>query len=214
MVDAQARIAFDPLSTGGRTRRLTSRTIVYLLLGLFSLYYMAPLVILFMNSMRPLDDIVRGGFIDTPQSLSLRYWKEAWGTFCIAGTCEGVSRFFMNSLLMAIPATVISTALGLVNGYVLSKWRFRGSDLMFGLITLGVFLPGALGLQIDASQPKAVPFERCIPDGCVVRAPIAAAMLAQMRAGTTAHLIVSPSPQERVKLPISLNGFTAAFNSL
>jgi len=146
MVDAQARIAFDPLSTGGRTRRLTSRTIVYLLLGLFSLYYMAPLVILFMNSMRPLDDIVRGGFIDTPQSLSLRYWKEAWGTFCIAGTCEGVSRFFMNSLLMAIPATVISTALGLVNGYVLSKWRFRGSDLMFGLITLGVFLPAQMTL--------------------------------------------------------------------
>ena len=82
------------------------------------------------------------------------------------------------------------------------------------VVPLGVFLPGALGLQIDDNQPKAVPFERCIPDGCVVRAPIAAAMLAQMRAGTTAHLIVSPSPQERVKLPISLNGFTAAFNSL
>lgn len=82
------------------------------------------------------------------------------------------------------------------------------------VVPLGVFLPGALGLQVDGNEPRAVPFERCIPDGCVVRAPIAADMLAQMRAGSTAHLIVSPSPDERVRLPISLSGFTAAFNSL
>lgn len=82
------------------------------------------------------------------------------------------------------------------------------------VVPLGVFLPGALGLQVDQNEPKAVPFERCIPDGCVVRAPIAAAMLEQMKVGGTANLIVSPSPDERVKLPISLSGFTAAFNSL
>ncbi len=82
------------------------------------------------------------------------------------------------------------------------------------VVPLGVFLPGALGLQIDTNEPRAVPFERCIPDGCVVRAPIAPAMLDQMRAGATANLIVSPAPDERVKLPISLNGFTAAFDSL
>lgn len=82
------------------------------------------------------------------------------------------------------------------------------------VVPLGVFLPGALGLQIDASQPKAVPFERCIPDGCVVRVPIAEDMLAQMKAGSMMHLIVSPSPVDRVRMPISLNGFTAAFNSL
>jgi len=82
------------------------------------------------------------------------------------------------------------------------------------VVPLGVFLPGALGLQIDNNEPRAVPFERCIPDGCVVRAPIAANMLGQMRAGGTAYLIVSPRPDERVRLPISLNGFTAAFDSL
>ena len=82
------------------------------------------------------------------------------------------------------------------------------------VVPLGVFLPGALGLQIDSNEPRAVPFERCIPDGCVVRAPIAASMIQQMRAGSMAHLIVSPSPEERVRLPISLNGFTAAFDSL
>ncbi len=82
------------------------------------------------------------------------------------------------------------------------------------VVPLGVFLPGALGLQVDQNEPKAVPFERCIPDGCVVRAPIAATMLEQMKSGGTAYLIVSPSPDERVRLPISLSGFTAALNNL
>lgn len=139
-------IEFDPLATGGSRRRIASKTIVYVLLSLFALYYLAPLVILIMNSMRPLDEIVRTGFIKVPTSLSLQYWWEAWGTFCIAGSCEGVSRFFMNSLMMAIPATIISTVLGLLNGYILSKWRFRGADLLFGLITLGVFLPAQMTL--------------------------------------------------------------------
>lgn len=140
------QIEFDPLATGSRGKRITSKTIVYVLLSLFAIYYLAPLTILVMNSMRPLEDIVRGGFIDTPDNLSLQYWVEAWSTFCIAGTCEGVSRFFTNSLLMAVPATILSTMLGLVNGYVLSKWRFTGANMLFGLFTLGVFLPAQMTL--------------------------------------------------------------------
>jgi len=146
MGEAETRIEFDPLSTGSFRKRVTSKTIVYALLIVFSIYYLAPLAILLMNSMRPLEEIVRGGFIAIPSSLSFQYWFEAWGTFCIAGTCDGVSRFFQNSLMMAIPATIISTVLGLINGYVLSKWRFKGADFLFGLITLGVFLPAQMTL--------------------------------------------------------------------
>lgn len=146
MAEVEKRIEFDPLSTGSAKKRIVSKTIVYVLLSLFALYYLAPLTILVMNSMRPLDEIVRSGFIDLPSSLSFQYWGEAWGTFCIAGTCNGVSRFFTNSLLMAIPATILSTLIGLLNGYVLSKWRFKGADLIFGLITLGVFLPAQMTL--------------------------------------------------------------------
>jgi glucose/mannose transport system permease protein len=56
-------------------------------------------------------------------------------------------RNFMNSLWMAIPATVISTMLGAMNGYVLSKWRFKGSDVLFTLMLLGVFMPGQIALM-------------------------------------------------------------------
>ena len=146
MAEAAQRLGFDPLATGGAGRRFGSKALVYFFLSLFALYYLLPFAIILMNSMRPLDDIVRGGFIDVPTSLSFEYWVEAWGTFCIAGTCEGVSRFFKSSLLMTVPATIISTFLGLLNGYVLSKWRFRGADLLFGIVTLGVFLPAQMTL--------------------------------------------------------------------
>ena len=146
MADAAAGAPIDRSRPAGRTGRLASRGAVYGLLGLFALTYLAPFVVLLMNSMRPLEDIVRGGFIDLPTSLSVRYWAEAWGSFCIAGACEGVSPFFVNSLTMTVPATALSTAVGLVNGYALSKWRFRGSEVVFGLITLGVFLPAQMTL--------------------------------------------------------------------
>ncbi|TIY02882.1 MAG: carbohydrate ABC transporter permease, partial [Mesorhizobium sp.] len=72
---------------------------------------------------------------------------EAWGTYCVSGTCEGMKRNFFNSLWMTIPATVISTLLGAMNGYVLSKWRFKGSEILFNLMLLGVFMPGQISLM-------------------------------------------------------------------
>lgn len=142
----QVHQAFDPLSTGSRSRQLRSRMIVYALLSFFALLYLSPLFIILMNTFRPLEEIVREGFISSPNILSVSYWFEAWGSFCIGGTCEGVSRYFKNTLLMTIPATALSTAFGVVNGYILSKWRFKGDMWVFGLITLGVFLPAQMTL--------------------------------------------------------------------
>lgn len=140
------RQAFDPLATGSRVRQLRSKITVYTLLVFFALLYLSPLAIIFMNAFRPLDEIVREGFISAPNTLSWQYWVEAWSTFCIGGNCEGVSRYFSNTLMMTVPATILSTAFGLVNGYALSKWRFKYDTWVFGLITLGVFLPAQMTL--------------------------------------------------------------------
>jgi glucose/mannose transport system permease protein len=53
----------------------------------------------------------------------------------------GLSSNFINSLKLAIPATIISAMLGSINGYVFSKWKFRGSDVLFTLILFGMFIP-------------------------------------------------------------------------
>ncbi|WP_424929715.1 carbohydrate ABC transporter permease [Amaricoccus tamworthensis] len=138
--------AFDPLATGSSARQARAKTIVYGLLGFFALLYLSPLVIILMNAYRPLEDIVREGFISLPEVMSWQYWGEAWSTFCIGGSCEGVSRYFSNTLMMTIPATILSTAFGVVNGYALSKWRIKYDTWVFGLITLGVFLPAQMTL--------------------------------------------------------------------
>jgi glucose/mannose transport system permease protein len=98
------------------------------------------------NSFRELPEITRNGLIAIPQSFSLSAWPRAWLHHCVAGTCEGIQRNFYNSLIMTIPATIISTVLGAINGYVLSKWRFPGSETLFVCMTLGVFMPGQISL--------------------------------------------------------------------
>jgi len=139
-------VAFDPLATGGAWRRRRSMAVVYLLLTAFAAYYLLPLGVIVLNSFRDLGEIARGGLIGLPHSFSLDHWAKAWNSFCVNGLCKGVEPFFYNSLKMAIPATIISTAIGAVNGYILSAWRFKGSELLFGFITLGVFLPGQMVL--------------------------------------------------------------------
>jgi len=60
---------------------------------------------------------------------------------CTGTDCGGLKPYFMNSVMMVVPAVAISTAIGIVNGYVLSKWRFRGSEVMFAMMLFGVFMP-------------------------------------------------------------------------
>lgn len=138
VVDREAAIA--------SRRRLLSRIVIYGILGLFSIVYIVPLLVVVFNSFRPLPEISAHGLIAFPQSFRLDAWPQAWSNFCIGGQCEGMQRYFWNSVLMVVPATIISTALGAINGYILSKWRFRGSELIFGCMLLGVFMPGQIAL--------------------------------------------------------------------
>ena len=137
---------YDPLATlvGWRHRR--ARISVYVILSLVAIYAILPLAIIVLNSFRGLDDISRRGLIAIPLSFSLDHWNVVWNKFCVSGGCNGIAPFFYNSLEMTIPATIISTAIGAVNGYILSMWRFRGSETLFAIITVGVFMPGQMVL--------------------------------------------------------------------
>jgi len=81
------------------------------------------------------------------------------------------------------------------------------------VVPLGVYLPGGLGLKVDDQPAKAAPFERCIDEGCVVRAPISATMLGNLKAGATVNIVIFGAPEQPVQIPMSLTGFTAAYDS-
>ncbi len=136
----------DPLAASANWRRQRAKIGVYVLMGVIAIYFLLPFVVVVFNSFRGLDDIARRGLIAFPYSFSLEHWGTVWNKICVSGGCNGISPFFYNSLEMAIPATIISTAIGAINGYVLSMWRFRGSETLFNIMTLGVFMPGQMVL--------------------------------------------------------------------
>jgi glucose/mannose transport system permease protein len=123
-----------------------SRALIYGALALFALVYLLPAFVVLCNAFRTYPEISRNGVIGLPQGISFSAFNEAWNNYCVSGTCDGIKANFLNSLIITIPPTIISTALGAINGYVLSKWRFRGSEIVFGAMLLGVFMPGQVTL--------------------------------------------------------------------
>lgn len=125
---------------------LLTRVLIYAALTIFAAIYAFPALIVLANAFRTYPELTRNGFIALPRSFSFDAFVEAWTRYCVSGTCNGVQANFYNSLKITVPATVFSTAFGAINGYVLSKWRFRGADLVFGAMLLGFFMPGQVTL--------------------------------------------------------------------
>ena len=117
------------------------RIAIYLLLGLCALYYLAPLYVMLTTSFKTLDEIRAGNLLDFPMAPTTAAWLKAWGTACTGVECKGLAPFFWNSVKITVPAVLISTMIGSVNGYVLAHWRFRGSEIVFTAMMVGCFIP-------------------------------------------------------------------------
>lgn len=126
--------------TAIRTGRVT-RTLIYLVLVLFALFYMLPLYVMLVNSVKPLAEITGGGMMSLPTTWTIEPWLKAWSTAQIGVEPTGLRPYFWNSISMVVPAVAISTVLGAMNGYVLTKWRFRGDTILFGLMLFACFIP-------------------------------------------------------------------------
>lgn len=117
------------------------RVIVYALLALFAAYYLMPLFVMVTTSIKTLDEIRAGNLLSLPAGVSLEAWVKAWGSACTGVDCSGLKGNFFSSVRFVVPAVIISTLVGAVNGYVLTQWRFRGSDTLFGALLVGCFIP-------------------------------------------------------------------------
>ena len=120
---------------------LLVRVLIYAALLVFAVYYLLPLYVMLVNSVKPLEEIRGGGMLSLPQQWTLDPWRSAWSTAQIGVEPTGLRPYFMNSILMVVPAVAISTLLGALNGYVLTKWRFRGDTIVFGMMLLACFIP-------------------------------------------------------------------------
>jgi glucose/mannose transport system permease protein len=124
------------VSTGRATRVL-----IYLVLLLFALFYLLPLYVMGVNSVKPLAEITGGNMMALPQSWTFEPWRQAWSQAQIGVEATGLRPYFLNSVMMVVPAVAISTIVGAMNGYILTKWRFRGDTWVFGLMLFSCFIP-------------------------------------------------------------------------
>ena len=120
---------------------LPSRILIYGTLLVGALFFLAPMYVMLSTSLKDADQIRSGNLLSLPVSLHWEAWQLAWSGACTGTDCRGLRPYFVNSVLMAVPAVLLSTAWGAINGYVLSLWKFRGSDLFFGCMLFGVFMP-------------------------------------------------------------------------
>ena len=133
-------MAHTTQETAVRTN-LAVRALIYSILILFAVYYLLPLYVMLVNSVKPLDEIRQGNMMSLPQLFTIEPWLSAWSTAQIGVQPTGLKPYFINSVLMVIPAVAISTLLGALNGYVLTKWKFRGDGIVFGLLLFACFIP-------------------------------------------------------------------------
>ncbi|HEU0199276.1 MAG TPA: carbohydrate ABC transporter permease [Burkholderiaceae bacterium] len=117
------------------------RIVVYAALVLFAAYYLAPLYVVLATSFKGMDEVRAGGLLALPEAWTAGAWFKAWSGACTGVDCSGLRPYFWNSVKMAVPAVLISTMLGAINGYVLAHWRFRGSEALFTALLVGCFIP-------------------------------------------------------------------------
>lgn len=113
-------------------QRLWTRGSIYLILIVFAAFYLLPFYVMIITGLKPYEDVNVTRMWELPSGIYLGGILEAW---------QRVSPNFRNSMVITIPAALISSFIGSMNGYIFAKWKFRGADTLFILFLVGMFLP-------------------------------------------------------------------------
>ena len=127
-------------------RRIVSRSAsvvssLYTVLLVLAVLFLMPVYVMIVNSFKPLDEIRTGNLMSLPLDWTIAPWLTAWSTAQIGVQPTGLRPFFINSFLLVVPAVVLSTLIGALNGYILTQFKFRGANLLFGAMLFSVFIP-------------------------------------------------------------------------
>ncbi len=136
-----AELASGP--RGPKPRPAFSRRNIFLYGTLFvvSVYYLLPLYVMVVTSLKGMPEIRLGNIFSPPMEITFQPWVKAWSQACTGLNCDGLSRGFWNSVRITVPSVILSIAIAAVNGYALSLWKFRGADTFFAILIVGAFIP-------------------------------------------------------------------------
>ena len=141
MVNFSKNTAIEP--RGPKPKRAFSKTnvIVYGSLFLVSIYYLLPLWVMVVTSLKGMPEIRIGNIFAPPLEITFQPWVKAWSEACTGINCDGLSRGFGNSVRILIPSVIMSILIASINGYALANWRFKGSNTFFTILIVGAFIP-------------------------------------------------------------------------
>ncbi|HET7303091.1 MAG TPA: carbohydrate ABC transporter permease [Segeticoccus sp.] len=110
---------------GGKAVRLV-------LLVLFLVVVLIPAYVLVVTSFKSFDEALSPNRWALPTALSTEGWAAAW---------KVLSPALLRTVALAVPGALLASLLGSMNGFVLSRWRFPGANVVFTLILFGMFIP-------------------------------------------------------------------------
>jgi glucose/mannose transport system permease protein len=141
-LEPSAHSSHQPRQRHARKKRFApSRLGIYGFLIIAALFFLLPLYVMLVTSVKPMDEIRLGNLLALPAHFTLQPWSDAWQSACTGLDCNGIRVGFWNSVRIVVPSTVFSIVIGAINGYALSFWRPRGAGLFFGVLLLGAFIP-------------------------------------------------------------------------
>lgn len=128
---------------GPRPRRIitTNSVVLYGILIVMSIYYLLPLYVMVMTSLKDMAEIRVGNIFAPPIEVTFQPWVKAWSEACTGLNCDGLSRGFWNSVMITVPSVIVSIVVASVNGYALVNWKFKGSEVFFTILIFGSFIP-------------------------------------------------------------------------
>lgn len=123
-------------------KALSRRNIMlYGILIVAALYYLLPLYVMVVTSLKGMPEIRMGNIFSPPVEITFQPWVKAWAEACTGLNCDGLSRGFWNSVRITVPSVALSIAIASVNGYALANWKFKGADVFFTILIIGAFIP-------------------------------------------------------------------------
>ncbi|MAC72435.1 MAG: sugar ABC transporter permease [Marinovum sp.] len=141
MTDVSASTLKGP--SGPKPKRVFSSTniMIYGTLLVVCLYYLLPLYVMIVTSLKGMPEIRMGNIFSPPVDVTYEPWVKAWAEACTGINCDGLSRGFWNSVWILVPSVFLSIAIASVNGYALANWKFKGSEVFFTILIFGAFIP-------------------------------------------------------------------------
>ncbi|MDZ4311491.1 MAG: carbohydrate ABC transporter permease [Cypionkella sp.] len=133
--------AVQPRGAKPKRRFSGANIMLYGILFVVSIYYLLPLWVMVMTSLKGMPEIRMGNIFAPPVEITFQPWVKAWSEACTGLNCDGLSRGFWNSVMITVPSVIISIIVASVNGYALVNWRFKGSEVFFTILIFGSFIP-------------------------------------------------------------------------